>query len=326
MKKLCAILSAILLLVTCLLQVSASVRYMPYEIDELGLTLSLPIEYDIFTRDMDPDSPFFAKSGISYEDFMDSSYSEEYYVAAFWDDWYNEFFVYYSPDSAWISDLNLCTTDELTDYLQEYVSGLAEAGYDVLEQSIYYHSQAKFIRILFREPEENVYVLMYTTCYNDQSLDFIFFSYYSDFTATDLDEASHIIDSVTFNTAPQLPSAAETTVPEVTQAPEVTQPTVPHSDSSADKNLSLIIIGIVVVLLLIILVVVLLLVFQNRKRTHAVDGPQYFYRDTYQAPPKAPSIEPSGSVKPAPKFCRECGAPLLEDSRFCQKCGTEIKR
>lgn len=52
-------------------------------------------------------------------------------------------------------------------------------------------------------------------------------------------------------------------------------------------------------------------------------------------PPPAPSApSPSGEAAPppppptgtasAPKFCSNCGAPLMDGSKFCTKCGTPV--
>ena len=127
-------------------------------------------------------------------------------------------------------------------------------------------------------------------------------------------------------------SSVADSVPQVPEVPEVPEePVVPAKD---EKNAMIIIyaLGGAVIVLLIVIVILLL-----TRRKKAVPGYVAYTGQQHNAPVhSANTIHSSDTAKPLPqeqnmppektgKFCSECGAQLLPNSRFCINCGVKLQ-
>ena len=80
MKKYVVIVLVFIMLFSLALPVRATSE--KYELPELELSLSVPAEYDVFTRDMKKDDPLFAEYDISKDDLLEQFVSGDIYLNA----------------------------------------------------------------------------------------------------------------------------------------------------------------------------------------------------------------------------------------------------
>ena len=83
MKKLCALLLLCAQLLAAAMPVCAAEDVTEYRIDEIGLTVEIPNEFTVFTREMDENDPALPKYGFT-KDYVLSSFQEDnIYLSAF---------------------------------------------------------------------------------------------------------------------------------------------------------------------------------------------------------------------------------------------------
>ena len=126
-------------------------------------------------------------------------------------------------------------------------------------------------------------------------------------------------------------SSVAASVPQVPEVPEV--PEEPVVPAKAEKNAMIIIYALGGAVIVLLLVIVILLLTRRKK---AVPGYVAYTGQQHNAPVhSANAIHSSDTAKPLPqeqnmppeagKFCSECGAQLLPNSRFCINCGVKLQ-
>lgn len=165
-------LFAIILCCTLMLSFSMSVHAAgttEYTLDELGMTVFMPSDYIVFTRDINANDPNLASYGLT-KDSMSSLMDDRNIYLNGWDEDINQEIIVTMIDSPLI-DFNLYSNTTLSTMATSFESEYKNAGVTVIKYEIYQHSQAKFLKIYISQPngDSTAYGLQYYTVYATKS-------------------------------------------------------------------------------------------------------------------------------------------------------------
>ncbi|HHZ00779.1 MAG TPA: zinc ribbon domain-containing protein [Tissierellia bacterium] len=196
-----------------------------YTLDELGMTVSMPSGYIVFTRDINDYDPNLATYGLT-KDSMSSLMNERNIYLNGWDEDINQEVIITMIDSPLI-DFNLYSDTTLSTMATSFESEYESAGVTVIKSEIYQHSQAKFLKIYISQPngDSTAYGLQYYTVYADKAINITMQSYSGQITSSEEAILKSIVDSAIFDTAPQTAEADYTPTSSFTYTDTKTQAT-----------------------------------------------------------------------------------------------------
>jgi len=180
-----------------------------YELDELGLVVTIPSKYDVITQDTSPYSSVFSDRGLSGTDLVEQFKTNGIYLNAVPNDGTNEEIVVTMTDGVW-DNLSVFSDTTIKTFASALANEYKDYGITVLEYDVYQHSQAKFIRVYFTDATNSVYGLQYYTTYDAKAMNFTMRSYSGELSQAQEDVMKGVVDSLVFDTAP----AAAPSVPE----------------------------------------------------------------------------------------------------------------
>ena len=192
MRKLFTFFVSLLLVVSLTLSVHAVSE--EFVISEMGLSLSIPSEYIVFTRDMDKNDPAFADFGITKETLMDQFTTGHIYLNAVLPDGNEEIVV--TMEENMISEFNGLGETSLLMLASALKDGYEEYGISVSSYDIYHHTQLEFIRIYFNTTDKTTYGLQYYTIYGGQAMNFTIRSYDGPISGSQERTIRNVVDSV----------------------------------------------------------------------------------------------------------------------------------
>ncbi|MGE4352846.1 MAG: zinc ribbon domain-containing protein [Oscillospiraceae bacterium] len=200
------------LLICCFLALSISVSadaedLTAYTLDEPGLTVSLPSDYTVLTRDIDEDDPALIGNVWTKTDWLEFMTAQSVYLAG-WDENANHIVTITVTDAAF-KNFNLYSDTELSDIAASFVSVYADSGRTLTKYELYRHAQTKFIKIYCSQPDGDAteYYLQYCTSYDGKSVNIIMHSYLGQISPSDEAVMKDLVDSVVFDGAPQTAEA-----------------------------------------------------------------------------------------------------------------------
>ena len=191
-------------LALCLFLVSASAAGSTYYLSELGMHIDLPEDYIVFTRDTPADDPNFILYGISKEDMDSLLVQQDIYLNAITSTGDAEVVVNMMDSS--LEDFNQLSDSTLKTLASTFTSGYESLGLTLTRSEVYQHSQAKFLKLYFYGPSERgtMYGLQYYTVYDGKSINITLHSFLDEIGADEEGAFLGIVDTVRFDTAPQL--------------------------------------------------------------------------------------------------------------------------
>lgn len=208
MKK--AIISLIVLTLSfSLFTVPAFAESNSFELDELGLTVTIPSEYDVITQDTATNSLIFSELGVSGADLIADFKASGIYLNALPKDVIDEEIVATMTPSG-LDNFSIFSDTALITLVSSIINEYEAFGIDVLEYDIYNHPQAKFIRIRFIDTSSSAYGLQFYTMYDYKAINFTLRSYSGGISQDQEDTIESIVDSIVFDTDP----VAAPTMPE----------------------------------------------------------------------------------------------------------------
>lgn len=174
-----------------------------YTLDELGMTVFMPSDYIVFTRDINANDPNLASYGLT-KDSMSSLMDDRNIYLNGWDEDINQEIIVTMIDSPLI-DFNLYSNTTLSTMATSFESEYKNAGVTVIKYEIYQHSQAKFLKIYISQPngDSTAYGLQYYTVYADKAINITMQSYLGQITSSKETILQAIVDSAIFDTDPQ---------------------------------------------------------------------------------------------------------------------------
>ena len=192
MKKIAAMLMAIILVSNLVIPARAASE--EYVVSEMGISLEIPDEYIVFTRDMDKNDPAFADFGVSKETLMDQFDTGHIYLNAVLPSGNEEIVV--TMEENIISEFNGLGETSLLMLASTLKDGYEEYGISVSSYDIYHHPQLEFIRIYFNTTDKTTYGLQYYTIYGGQAMNFTMRSYDGPISGSQERTIQNVVDSV----------------------------------------------------------------------------------------------------------------------------------
>lgn len=115
-----------------------------YALDEVGLSVSLPSEFVVFTRDVSETDPNLSAYGLTKESMLSSMISENIYLYAFPEDLKNIITVVAKEDMP--QNFNMYSDEELSKTAEQLTAQYEQDGITCLKSEIYSHNQSKFMK------------------------------------------------------------------------------------------------------------------------------------------------------------------------------------
>ena len=190
MKKL--LILVILAAMLCSISIPAFAASDTYELDEVGLTVSIPADYSVITKDTPENSPIFSQWGTTKAELMAkgiclnarSNLYEEEIVVDMTEDEENS--------------LSLYSDSELLGFAELWVDLYRSLGYPLYKYDIYQHAQTRFIRLYYTNTDQTVHAVQYYTVYNHKQINFTFKSYEGSWSSRQETTIKTIVDSIRF--------------------------------------------------------------------------------------------------------------------------------
>ena len=168
-----------------------------YNIPELDLKISIPVEYDVFTLDMSSNDPLFSDYGTTKADLDAQFAASSIYLNAI-STIRNEEIVVTMTDSP-LTNLNGMGDTTLMTLASALVDEYANYGITVTDYDVYHHDQLTFIQIYFHDTAKTVYGLQFYTVSNEQAMNCTLRSYEGSITSSQKNTICTIVDSIRLN-------------------------------------------------------------------------------------------------------------------------------
>lgn len=197
--------------VLCLLPVSAFAATGTYDLDELGMSIELPSDHVVFTRDIEANDPNLSAYGLTKDGLSSLMQERSIYLNA-WDEDINYEIIVTMLDSPF-EDYNQFSDTSLSAFVSALDTEYAGLGITMIRSEFYQHSQAKFAKIYISQPNngETAYGLQYHTVYDGKAINITLQSYSGKIDSSKEAILKKIVDTVHFDTEPQFnPPPAKT--------------------------------------------------------------------------------------------------------------------
>ncbi len=166
------------------------------------MSLELPSEYTVFTRDIAEDDPNLSAYGISQKNLLEAMQSGNIYLDA-WDA-ANNFEIAVTMSESEVDDFSLVSDAMLESLAPSVEDFYTDRGITVEEQELYQHSQTKFIRIHANRMEgmNSIYSLQYATVCDQKLINITLHSYSGKIDPEQESILQSVVDSVHFDNEP----------------------------------------------------------------------------------------------------------------------------
>lgn len=196
-KKVLAATLVMLIVMVCAQSGVASEEWNRYAIDEIGMSVSFPAGYDVFTRNMPDGSQLLAEYGITSEAVNEILIENNFYLDAYSADNTKEIAVTMIGSS--VSDFSIWSDDSLMFMASSWVAEFEKIGTIVEKYDIHHCGPATFVRLWERATADpNLYGLQYYTTYDYQAINITMHSYNGPITAADEALMLAIVNSAVF--------------------------------------------------------------------------------------------------------------------------------
>ena len=204
MRKYISLFIIFSLLLTVALPVQAASEV--YRLPELGLSVSIPSDYDVFTLDMPANDPLFSEYGITKADLTAELTAGNIYLDALSSDGSDELLITMTENT-------MSSFDGLSDTLLLSLTSLLEDeyanyGFTVTESEIYHQTQLTFVVLTLHDTARTTYARQYYTIHDYKAINFTLRSYSGALTSAQEKTLLSVVDSVTLDsyTAPAVES------------------------------------------------------------------------------------------------------------------------
>lgn len=198
-------------LVFCLFPSYAFAANSTYELDELGMSIELPSDHVVFTRDIKANDLNLIAYGLTKDGLSSLMQERSIYLNA-WDEDINYEIIVTMLDSPF-EDYNQFSNTSLSAFVSALDTEYAGLGITMIRSEFYQHSQAKFAKIYISQPNngETAYGLQYHTVYDGKAINITLQSYSGKIDSSKEAVLKKIVDTVHFDTEPQFnPPPAQT--------------------------------------------------------------------------------------------------------------------
>ena len=335
-----------------------------YELDDIGMSVSITNDYAIFTHDTDPNDPNLELIGLSKEDMTLLLEESGCCLLALHNALsYTIGIVISEADEEGFSNYSDSELQELLDAQDALYSA---GGYEILSSSVYKHSQTTFLQTyICNSNGDGRYHLNYLGCYNGQYINIGQSSFVGQIPDSEKLKLRNVIDSISFDSAPAGDStgmydSGGFSVPMIILSIILTitiysVPIIIYRFAVIKAPLEkkkartiTIVYGICAFLVMSVLLTlagdgvagsspIVLWSYVNyrvliggKDRRVSSDLDMHMYQrerergELNSNPVYESPYPPSTEARDNPKYCRRCGSPLQTESVFCNACGTRI--
>lgn len=192
-----------------------------YDLDELDMSIDIPDEYYVFTRDTPASDPNYALLDINKADLDSLMESRDIYLNAIMSDPMGEIVI--TKISSSLKDFSTLTDRTLSQLASDAKQVYEQAGVTYLRHELYQHAQTKFIKVYLSQQSggQTVYGLQYYTVCDAKAINITLHSYAGPIDADKEAIIKDIVDTADFWNAK---SAAPAESPEPTAAFQYTDP------------------------------------------------------------------------------------------------------
>lgn len=195
-KYISAILIVLLTIMYCNVGIAAE-KWNTYTLDEIGVNISFPSDFDVFTRNMSNNSPALLDYGLTAEEVNEILISGNFFADAYSADGMKEIAV--TMIGSTISDFSVWDDNTLNFMASMWVEEFEKNGTLVDKYDIHHNGPITFVRLWERATNDpNLYGLQYYTTYNFQAINITMYSYNGAITSADEKLMLEIANSAVF--------------------------------------------------------------------------------------------------------------------------------
>lgn len=220
MRKMLSLFLSLVIMLVFPLQAKAAGT--TYELTDLGLSVSIPDDYDVFTLDMSASDPLFKEYDLDRNALFSQFQASSIYCTAI-STVRNEEIVVTMTDSP-LSDLHLLGETLALSLAESVCDEYGSFGITVTDFDVYEHNQELFIRFFFHDQQKTVHGIQYYTIHNGQAINFTLRSYEGSPTSIQKNVISGVVDNIVFH--------VDTTVAEDNEKTDAFTYTDPDSGTS----------------------------------------------------------------------------------------------
>lgn len=199
MKKFCMLVLTLTLLFV-LSPAAFAASSETYRLDDLGMSIDIPSEYIVFTRDIADDDPNLSLLGLNKKDLLASMEN----INAYLDVWARNFEFTLGVYDTEIDDFNLFSDAALIAFESAIADESGEGDITVEKCELYRHDQTKFIKRyeIWPNGTDTDYCLWYSTVYDGKAIDIVMFSYSGEIGPEEESILQSIVSTVHFDQEP----------------------------------------------------------------------------------------------------------------------------
>ena len=183
-----------------------------YHLDELGMSISIPSDLAVFTRDIKANDPNLKLFGQTKESMLSIMKNGNIYLNAL--DKNGEYEIIVTMLDSPLENYALLSDTTLTALASSVTDAYKEAGITIDSSAIHQHHQAKFLELNIHQiiDGKTVYGLQFNTVYGGKAINVTFQSYSGEIGRTRQILMQHnILSNVQFDAAPPKPEVSSPT-------------------------------------------------------------------------------------------------------------------
>lgn len=179
-------------------------------LEEVGISITIPSEYEIFMPGVSSDDPRFEQMGIDGEHMVELLNSG-FYLSAVARDFSAEITVSMTPNSFY-KDYNLLGANAVRTWVESFARDMFETvDAELIDYSIFQHEQALFVEYHVKNLSNLASAIQYSTIYDSKNVNITYWFYDGDITQADRVLVKSVVDEVVFDTEPQKPNPVSET-------------------------------------------------------------------------------------------------------------------
>ncbi|HWQ59174.1 MAG TPA: zinc ribbon domain-containing protein [Clostridia bacterium] len=170
-----------------------------YALGDLGISVSMPANALVFSRDVAADDPDLAAIGYTQQDMLDLLQDTDSYLEAI--DGYGEYEIAVTMTKNPYVSMSAFDEDQMNEAIESIRTGYAEDGAVVSSCEPYDSGSAIFLKIYYSYTEDNYtdFVLEYYTIYDNKNISITMFSYMGEVTPKQETIMKTVVDGIQYN-------------------------------------------------------------------------------------------------------------------------------
>lgn len=180
-----------------------------YSIDELGISLTLPENLIVFTRNIKDDDPNLNLCDLTKDEILNAMTKQNIFLSA-WNK-NDNYEIVVSANDGMLKDFSQLSNTVLSAFATIPEKGYGDIGVVCSQINLYQNSKTKFIKIYLHQTKndtDTIFGLQYNTTYRGKAVNIIMYSYSSAVDEQKETILKKIIDDIDFQQPPKAPEQA----------------------------------------------------------------------------------------------------------------------